>query len=200
VTATLLAARPAWAVVLQWTLWLALMTAVMRWVGRTRERPAATHSPGTLAHPRSTLLIGLVCSGFFLACAVGSALLPGRSPPPRWLPFFFLAFSALGVPMILDWRNARHTLVPGGLRYRTMLGRSGDLRWADVRKLQYSVSSKWFRLDLADGRAVRISAMLVGLPDFAAAALAEVPPMAIDPDTRKVLEQTARGELPKMWG
>ena len=78
-TATLLAARPAWAVVLQWTLWLALMTAVMRWVGRTRERPAATHSPGTLAHPRSTLLIGLVCSGFFLACAVGSALLPGRS-------------------------------------------------------------------------------------------------------------------------
>ena len=163
-TATLLAGRPAWALVLQWTLWLALMTMVMRWVGRTREPPAGTHSSGTLAHPRSTLIIGLVCTGFFLACAVGSAVLPGPSTPPRWVPFFFLAFAALGLPMILDWRNARHTLVPGGLRYRSMLGRPGDLRWADVRKLKYSVSSKWFRLDLAEGRTVRISAMLVGLP------------------------------------
>ena len=199
-TATILAGRPAWAIVLQWTLWLALMTVAMRWVGRTRERQTAAHAPGTLAHPRSTLVIGLVCTGFFLACAVGSAVLPGPSRPPGWLPFFFLAFAALGVAMLLDWRNARHALVPGGLRYSTMLGRSGELRWMDVRKLQYSVSSKWFRLDLADGRTIRISAMLVGLPAFAAAALAEVPPMAIDPDTRKVLEGTARGELPKVWG
>jgi Bacterial PH domain len=194
-----MASRPVWAIVLQWTLWLALMTVIMRWVGRTRERPRAEHAEGTLAHPRSTLVIGLVCTGFFLACAAGSALLPGPSRPV-FIPFFFLAFAALGVPMILDWRNARHMLVPGGLHYRTMLGKPGDLRWTDVRTLRYSTSSKWFRLDLADGRAVRISAMLVGLPAFAQAALAEVPPMAIDPDTRLVLEATARGDLPKVWG
>jgi PH (Pleckstrin Homology) domain-containing protein len=199
-TAAVLAARPVWAIVLQWTLWLALMTLVMRWVGRTREDPAGTQARGTLAHPRSTLVIGLVCTAFFLACAVGSVVLPGRTRPPAWLPFFFLAFAALGVPMILDWRNARHTLVPGGLRYHTMLGRAGDLRWTEVRKLSYSSSSKWFRLDLADGRVVRISAMLVGLPEFAAAALAEVPAAAIDPGTRTVLAATAAGELPKVWG
>jgi hypothetical protein len=190
--------RPLWAVVLQWTLWLVLMTAVMRWLGRTREREA-NGGAGMLAHPRSTLIIGLVCSAFFLACAVGSALLPGPRRP-AFLPYFFLGFAALGVPMILDWRNARHTLVPSGLRYHTMLGRAGELRWRDVRRLRYSPSSKWFRLDLADGRAVRISAMLTGLPGFAQAALAEVDPSAIDPDTRRVLEATAGGELPKIWG
>ena len=193
-----MASRPLWAVVLQWTLWLALMTVVMRWLGRTRERQTDAGA-GTLAHPRSTLIIGLVCTGFFLACAVGSVLLPGPRRP-AFIPYFFLGFAALGVPMILDWRNARHTLVPGGLRYRSMLGHGGDLRWSEVRKLWYSPSSKWFRLDLADGRAVRVSAMLTGLPAFARAALAEADPSAIDPDTRRVLEATAGGELPKIWG
>ena len=193
-----MATRPLWAVVLQSTLWLLLMTAVMRWLGRTREQEPEG-ATGTLAHPRSTLILGLVCTGFFLACAVGSVLLPGPRRP-AFIPYFFLGFAALGVPMILDWRNARHTLVPGGLRYRTMLGHGGDLRWADVRKLRYSPSSKWFRLDLADGRAVRISAMLTGLPAFARAALAEVDPGAIDAESRRVLDATAVGELPRIWG
>ena len=117
---TLVASRPLSAVVLQWTLWLALMTVVMRWLGRTRERQTDAGA-GTLAHPRSTLIIGLVCTGFFLACAVGSVL-PAGPRRPAFIPYFFLGFAALGVPMILDWRNARHTLVPGGLRYRSMLG------------------------------------------------------------------------------
>jgi hypothetical protein len=74
------------------------------------------------------------------------------------------------------------------------------MRWSDVRSLRYSQSAKWFRLDLADGRVVRISAMLQGLPEFAAAALTQVPPATIDGDTRMVLEATARGELPRVWG
>jgi hypothetical protein len=41
--------------------------------------------------------------------------------------------------------------------------------------------------------------MLQGLPDFAAAALTQVPQAAIDGDTRTVLEATARGELPPVW-
>jgi len=69
-----------------------------------------------------------------------------------------------------------------------------------VRKLRYSSSSKWFRLDLADSRAVRISAMLTGLPAFAQAALAEVDPGAIDSASRRVLDATAMGELPRIWG
>src|SRR4029450_1041769 len=43
-----MASRPLWAVILQWTLWLVLMTAVMRWLGRTRER-RTDDGTGTLA-------------------------------------------------------------------------------------------------------------------------------------------------------
>jgi hypothetical protein len=191
--------RPWWTTVLQWGLWAVVMTAVMGWLARTRTRPRSSDETHTLAHPRSTLLVGLICTGFFLALAVLSALYPGKTGSPL-ISLAFLGFAALGLPMVLDYRNARHTLTPDGLRYGRMLGEGGRLRWAEVRRLRYSESAKWFRLELAGGEVVRISAMLRGLPEFAAAVLAQVPSAAIDEDTRAVLEATARGELPRVWG
>jgi hypothetical protein len=41
--------------------------------------------------------------------------------------------------------------------------------------------------------------MLVGLPEFARAALDHVPADAIDDATRVILEATARGDLPPVW-
>lgn len=67
-------------------------------------------------------------------------------------------------------------------------------------RLSYSDTMKWFRIELPDASAVRISAMLSGLPAFARAALAAVPSAAIDPDARAVLEQTAAGNPPSIWG
>ena len=176
-----------------------MMGVVMGWLARARSHPRAPVATHTLAHPRSTLAIGLVCTGFFLMLAAWSALYPGKTGSPL-ISLFFLGFAALGAPLILDYRNARHTLTPDGLRYGRLLGGGGQTRWTDVRAVRYSQSAKWFRLDLADGGVVRISAMLQGLPEFAAAALAQVPPAAIDSDTRAVLEATARGELPRVWG
>jgi hypothetical protein len=190
--------RPWWATALQWTLWALVMGAVMGWLARTRARPRAPQEAHTLAHPRSTLVVGLVCTAFFLVLAFWSALLPGKTGSPL-VSLFFLAFAALGVPLILDYRNARHVLTPDGLRYGKLLGGGGLMRWTDVSTLRYSPSAKWFRLDLADGRVVRVSAMLQGLPEFAAAALTQVPPTAVDADTRAVLDATARGELPRVW-
>jgi Bacterial PH domain len=174
------------------------MTAVMGWLARARARPRAPQETHTLVHPRSTLVVGLVCAGFFSVLAVWSALFPGKTGSPL-ISLIFLAFAALGVPLMLDYRNARHELVPDGLRYGKLMGGGGRMRWTDVRTLRYSQSAKWFRLDLADGRVVRISAMLQGLPEFAAAVLTQVPPAAVDADTRTVLEATAQGELPRVW-
>lgn len=175
------------------------MAVVIGWLARARSLPRAPQAAGTLAHPRSTLVIGLVCTGFFLLLAAWSFLFPGKTGSPL-ISLFFLGFAALGAPLILDYRNARHALTPDGLRYGKLLGGAGQARWSDVRELRYSQSAKWFRLDLADGRVVRISAMLQGLPEFASAVLDRVPPAAIDGDTRVVLEATARGELPRVWG
>ena len=184
---------------LQWALWALVMAAVMGWLARARTAPRAPQVAHTLAHPRSTLVVGLVCAALFSVLAVWSALAPGQTGSPL-VSLFFLGFAALGAPLILDYRNARHVLTPDGLHYGKLLGGGGQARWADVRQLRFSESAKWFRIDLADGRIVRVSAMLQGLPEFAAAALAQVPPAAVDADTRAVLEATARGDLPRVWG
>jgi hypothetical protein len=190
--------RPWWATALQWGLWALVMAAVMGWLARTRARPRPPEERHTLAHPRSTLVIGLVCVCFFSLLAVWSALFPGKTGSPL-ISLFFLAFAALGVPLILDYCNARHVLTPDGLRYGKLMGGGGQMRWTEVRTLRYSQSAKWFRMDLTDGRVVRVSAMLQGLPEFAAAVLTQVPTAAIDEETRTVLEATARGELPRVW-
>jgi Bacterial PH domain len=177
-----LTTSPGWAPVLQWGLWA-----------------VAIGSGHTLAHPGSILAIGLVVGGFFLLLAVWSALYPDATGSPL-ISLSFLGFAALGLPLVLDYRNARHTLTPDGLQYGRMLGAGGRLRWAEVRSVRYSEAAKWFRLELAGGGVVRISAMLRGLPEFASAVLAGVPSAAIDEDTRAVLQATARGELPRVWG
>src|SRR5262245_58815713 len=68
--------RPWWAPALQWGIWAAVMTVVMGWLARTRTDAPAPHEARSLAHPRSTLIVGLVCGGFFLALAVVSAMFP----------------------------------------------------------------------------------------------------------------------------
>jgi hypothetical protein len=74
-----------------------------------------------------------------------------------------------------------------------------SLRWAQVTRVRYSQSLKWFRIEAADGAVVRVSAMLTGLPQFAQAVLAEVPEFHIDKSARPVLERTAAGFPPPIW-
>jgi Bacterial PH domain len=191
--------RPWWAPAIQWGVWLVIMSLVMAWLARGRLHPKLTRDGQALVHPRSTIIIGLVCAGLFLTIALLSALFPGKTGSPA-ITLFFVGFAALGLLMILEYRNGRHTLTEDGLQYGRMLGQTGALRWNEVRRLAYSESAKWFRIELADGRVVRVSAMLVGLPNFARAALDRVPSSAIDPTTHSVLEATASGNLPRIWG
>jgi hypothetical protein len=59
---------------------------------------------------------------------------------------------------------------------------------------------KWFRLETRTGAVARISAMLIGLPEFARLLLAHAPADAIPPETLLVLEATAAGNPPPVWG
>jgi hypothetical protein len=58
---------------------------------------------------------------------------------------------------------------------------------------------KWFRLETHTGQVVRVSAMVMGLPEFARLLLARAPQGAVDADSRLVLEATAAGNPPSMW-
>ena len=191
--------RPWWSYVLQWGLWVVIMALVMGWLARRRSVPRPPGDARTLVHPVSTLIIGLVCGGFFLAIALLCLLFPGQTGSPA-LSLFFVGFALLGAPLVLDYRNSRHTLLADGMQFGRMFGAKGVLRWNAVHRLRYSHSAKWFRIDLADGGVVRVSAMLMGLPEFARAALSQVSATAIDSETRTVLEETAAGHLPKIWG
>ena len=191
--------RPWWAHGLQWGLWAVCMSLVMGWLGRSRKRsePATRTGEAKLHHPVGILIVGLVCAGFFTALAVWAGL--SAKPEDRRIAPFFLIFVLLGLPLVLDYVNARHSLRADGLQYGRMLGGGGVLHWSEVMRVRYSQAMKWFRLETRDGQVARISAMLVGLPEFARAALDHVPADAIDAPTRAILEATARGELPPVW-
>jgi hypothetical protein len=193
-----MAKGPWWAVAIQWLAWWLLVALVLGWLARTRlsERPQSDHL--VLEHPRSTLVIGMVCSGFFLALAFLSWAFPGKDGSGT-ISLTFLGFAALGVPIIAEYFRVRHRLDPGGLRYSPLISRSGFLPWSSVARVRYSNLGKWFRLEAADGTVVRVSIMLTGLPEFARTVLREVTESRIDDGTRSVLERTAAGFPPSIW-
>ena len=106
----------------------------------------------------------------------------------------------MGVMVIVDYFRGRHVLTREGLRYGKLLGPGGEARWADVRSVRYSESMRWFVLELADGRVVRVSGMLRGLPRFALAVLDRVPSHAVDAEARRLLTAASAGDLPSVWG
>jgi hypothetical protein len=50
-----------------------------------------------------------------------------------------------------------------------------------------------------NNKVVRLSALLVGLPEFARAALSHSDSIDIDDATRAILDQTAAGNPPNIW-
>ena len=190
--------RPWWSYALQWGLWAVAMGAVMGWMARSRDAAPSPGSAGRLVHPKSTLIVGMVSTGFFLLLAVLSAVVPGQSGTFA-VRAGFLGFTALSALLLLEYRNARHELLPDGMRFGALLHRGGTLRWSELRRVSYSESMKWFVLELGDKRVVRISVMVTGLPGFAKAVLSHVTPAGIDVATRAVLERTAAGDPPSVW-
>ena len=190
--------RPWWTVALQWAAWGAVMTLVMGWLSRSRTA-APQGAVGLLQQPRSTLVIGWVCTIFFAALAGLSRAFPGQNPT-IWPTMVFLLFAAGGLVVVAEHHRGRHRLTPEGLHYGKMVGRGGLARWDEITRVRYSDTSKWFRLETADGRVIRVSVMLRGLPDFASAVLDHVPADSIDGRAQEILDTIRLGKLPSIWG
>ncbi|HAR44782.1 MAG: hypothetical protein A2072_07150 [Nitrospirae bacterium GWC1_57_7] len=186
-----------WADIIQWVVWGLAMTVIMGWLAKSRQK-AGVDTGKVLQHPRSTLIIGLVCGGFFLALAVLSRLFPGKDGS-IWISLFFLGFSLMGAVIIVEYVRVRHHLEPHGLRFQPLFRAPGTLLWRDVSSVRYSPSAKWFRIETRRGQVIRVSAMLTGLPAFAQAALQEISPPSMDSATRRILEETAAGRPPSLW-
>ena len=187
-----------WGTAIQWLIWFVLMALAMRWLAKSRHRVRPESQRRELAHPASTLVIGLVCFGLFAGLAIVSNVVSNKTVTWRTTALF-VGFALLGVPIIADYFSARHKVSEQGMTYRTLTGVSKDLHWSELRSVQYAPGMKWFRLETQSGDVARISAMLMGLPEFARLLLEHTPKHVIENKTRPVLEATANGRPPSIW-
>jgi hypothetical protein len=193
-------ARHWWIPIVQWTLWGLVMTLVMGWVARSRFRKRPESDARTLAHPTSTLLIGIVGLAFFGGIAVISNTIGKNKTTTIWTTLGFLAFALASVAVIADYCFARHRVSARGMDYGRMFGRRGTFNWSDTKRVRYASVMKWFAIDLRDGSTVRVSVMLMGLPEFARLLLVHVPRSAIDDEAYVLLRETEQGSPPSVWG
>ena len=187
-----------WVTTVQWSLWAVVMSLVMGWLARSRHRERPPSEQRELKHPPGMLIMGLVCFGLFAGAAIVSNVFPNKSVT-WWTTAIFVGFALLSAPMIADYFLARHTVSEQGMHYGKLTGARKSLRWDELRVVRYSAAMKWFRLETQSGDVARISAMLMGLPEFARLLLAYAPRQAIDEATLAVLQATAEGNPPSIW-
>jgi len=191
--------RPWGMTALQWTLWGLIMSLVMGWLRRRRFRARPTSDAHRLAHPPSTLIMGLMCFVFFAGIAVVSNIFIPKKTITWWTTSIFVGFALLSALMSIDYFMVKHQVAEDGLAYRKLVGTRKYLRWSDLRDVRYAPVLKWFRLETRSGDVARISGMLMGLPEFARLLLEEAPEDAIDSDTLRILQATAEGKPPSVW-
>jgi uncharacterized membrane protein len=184
---------------LQWALWGLLMSLIMGWIAQSRGRPRPDGSAQRLQHPISTLIIGLAGFLLFGAIAVISNVL-ANATTSCWTRAIFVGFALLALPILGDYFAARHEVSEEGLRYGRLFGSDGFMRWTELKSVQFSEAMKWFRLESQLGKVVRLSVMLMGLPMFAQLLLAHAPRESIEKNTLPVLQTTAEGNPPSVWG
>lgn len=189
-----------WVPIVQWSLWGIVVAGVMGWVARSRLRARPPSQLRTLRHPPSTLVLGTLGALFFFGIAVASNTVGENASTTIWTTLVFVSLGLLSVPMIIDYFFARHAVSESGIEYGRMFGARGTLRWSEVRRVRFAPNMKWFVLERQSGRPVRISAMLMGLPEFAQLLLRHVPRERIDAAALPVIEATSEGHAPSVWG
>lgn len=190
--------REWWIPIVQWTLWGLVMALVMGWLARSRMRERLGSERQLLVHPTSILVTGIVGAVFSFGLAIVSNTIGKNETTTIWTTLVFVAFGLLGVALIADYIFTRYRVSEEGMEYGGMFGQRGVLQWSEVRSVRYAPFMRWFVLQSASGTKVRMSAMLVGLPEFARLALRHVPKAAIDEATLEVLRETEQGRLPSV--
>jgi hypothetical protein len=188
--------QPWWEPIGQLLTFAILMSLFMGWMVLSRDRGRS--APGQLIQPVSTLMVGIAGLVFGAGCAIFSNVF-SNDTVTLWTTSLFVTFALLSCWIISFYFLDRHRVDIGGLTFTTLAGSKKFIAWPDVTNVRYSPSFKWFRIESQTGAVARLSAMLIGLPYFAKAALEHAPAAAIDADTNAVLRATAEGNPPSPW-
>lgn len=175
------------------------MAIIMGWLAKSRMKQRPRSDANTLRYPTGVLIIGVIGFSFFAGITVVSNTVGKNDTTSIWTTLIFLFFAVMSLAMVADYFFARHRLSPEGLNYGKLLGQRGYARWTEIRRVKYAPVMKWFVLHTESGATVRISAMHIGLPEFAQHVLAHVPSDRIDDSTKVLLLETADGDPPSIW-
>ena len=151
-----------------------------------------------LAHTPNTLAVG-VCSALFFGALLILSNVFANETTTWWTSAIFAGFALTGLYVFAAWVKERHDIGDTGMTHRPVLGGPRSFEWTDVQVVSYSHDMGWFRLELTDRNAVRVSALMRPLPEFAQLVLRHARNAYIDPDTGHVLRETASGNLPPVW-
>src|SRR5262245_31467441 len=116
--------------ILQWIIWFAAMTVVMRWLARNREFPPSEQSR-VLQDPPAILAIGVVVGAMVLVMTVVSY---GARTGGPGVASIFGVFTVLGAYLVAEYYVVRFHVEDDALTYRTLFGR-GVLQWNDVTRI-----------------------------------------------------------------
>jgi hypothetical protein len=186
--------------VIKWVIWAVSMALVMGWVSRSRSRTRAPSQAGVLVLPTSILIIGIVSVVFWLAIVIISNTVGKNSTSTLGTTLVFCVFSIASTPLISSFYFSRHRVSPSGMDYGEMFGARRTFAWSEVMAVHYSRSMGWFRLELDSGYVARISATLMGLPEFARLVLAHVPREKCSDEAYALLRDAREGKLPNLTG
>ncbi|WP_431047690.1 hypothetical protein [Roseateles sp. L2-2] len=160
---------------------------------------SSAFSPIALRAPITSLVIGALSAAFFFWLAAVSFATGKHPAATLGTTLCFVALGLMALPMVADYFFARHLLSDDAIDFGRRFGGRGTMRWADVRRVRFSPTMKWFVLEDQAGTRARVSTNLGGLPEFARLVLAHVPPEAIDKKTHKLLVDASVGRRPRVW-
>jgi predicted permease len=190
---------PDWMVSLaQGLFWVVTMTLLMRWLGRSRHRSRPVAERDRIQHPAGILAIGVIGTLFFAGVPVAARIWPDDSVN-FWFYALFAGMTLMAVYIVADYFLARHEVSDEGMDFGRPTGRRVVFHWGEVRRIRFSRTWNWFRIELQSGDVVRVSGMMMGLPALADKALRHVPASRIDGDALQLLRNAAKDQLPPIW-
>lgn len=146
----------------------------------------AALAPGTLGYRRGVRLFTVLLA-FGPTLVVAGVALFQASPlkDEDRLPVLFLMtlFPALGLPMVLEVFRVKHRYDPMQIDFVSPWSAARTLEWSKVRRVRWRQIVKWLDLEGPEGsRALHVSPMLSGLPEFATLALQRIPVEVLEAD------------------
>lgn len=118
-----------------------------------------------LEYPQRILIIGILCTSFFLFVTVVSNLFPNETTSWKTTTIFIF-FSLLGVYIIIDFMRSKFSVTSSVIIYKNLFFKTSEVSWNDIEEVDFSKINSCFILKTKDKKRIRVSLLLKGIGEF----------------------------------